>query len=41
VTRAYSGLASGLHTLTIQVLGAKNSKSKGTAVIVDAVVIHP
>jgi hypothetical protein len=40
VTHPYSGLTSGQHTLTIQVLGTKASAAKGTTVIVDAVVTH-
>ena len=41
VVKPYTGLTSGQHTLTISVLGTKAGASKGTAVVVDAVVVHP
>jgi hypothetical protein len=41
VVEAYTGLASGSHTIVITVLGTKNASSKGTKVVVDAFVAQP
>jgi hypothetical protein len=41
VAEAYTGLASGSHTIVITVLGTKNASSKGTKVVVDAFVVQP
>jgi hypothetical protein len=41
VAEAYTGLASGSHTIVVTVLGTKNASSKGTKVVVDAFVVQP
>jgi hypothetical protein len=37
----FTGLASGTHTMTIQVLGTKSAAATGTKVIVDGFIAHP
>ncbi len=41
VPESYNGLSPGPHTIVVKVLGTKNPSSKGTAVVVDAFIVHP
>jgi hypothetical protein len=40
VTKSYSGLTSGTHTIVVTVLGTKNGSSTGTTVTLDAFVVQ-